>query len=66
MPGSLSAMLIEPLHVPAAAGLKLMLIKQEALGRRLEPQVLVWEKLLLTAMLEIVSVALPVFVSVTP
>jgi hypothetical protein len=57
-------MVTDPVLVPAAVGLKVTLRVQLALAARLEPQVLVWEKSPLAAMLEIVSAALPLFVSV--
>jgi hypothetical protein len=62
---ALSVMVRAPVLVPVAVGLKVTLSVQEALGARLEPQVLVWEKSPLTVMLVIVRVALPVLLSVT-
>ena len=62
---ALSAMVTVPVLVPEAVGLKVTLIVQEAPGPTLEPQVWVWEKSPLTAMLVIVRVAFPVLVSVT-
>jgi hypothetical protein len=62
---ALSVRVIEPLREPVAVGVKVTLIVQEALGARLEPQVLVCEKSPLTAMLVIVRVALPMLLSVT-
>jgi hypothetical protein len=62
---ALSVMVTEPLREPVAVGVKVTLIEQEALGARLEPQVLVWEKSPLTVMLVMLRVALPVFLSVT-
>jgi ABC-type sulfate transport system permease component len=53
-----------PLLEPAAVGVKMRLMVQEALGARLEPQVLVWEKSPLAVMLAIVRAALPVLVRV--
>jgi hypothetical protein len=58
-------MVIDPLRELVAVGVKVTLIVQEALGARLEPQVLVWEKSPLTVMLVIVRVALPVLLRVT-
>ena len=54
-----------PVLVPVAVGLKVTLRVQLALAARLEPQVLVWEKSPLGLMLLMLSVAFPVFVSVT-
>jgi hypothetical protein len=48
-----------------AVGLKVTPMVQVALAATLEPQVLVWEKSPLVAMLLILSVPLPVFLSVT-
>ena len=62
---ALSVMVMEPLREPMAVGVKVTVMVQEALGARLEPQVLVWEKSPLTAMLVMVRLAVPVFVSVT-
>ena len=63
--GPLSEILILPVWVPPAIGLKVTLIVQLAPALTLLPQVLVWEKSPLAVMLEIVSGALPVLVSVT-
>ena len=60
----MSVMVTEPLREPVAVGVKVTLMVQEALVARLEPQVLVWEKSPLVAMLVMVRVALPVFVRV--
>jgi hypothetical protein len=57
-------MVTAPVLVPAAVGLKVTLRMQLALGARLGPQVLVWEKSPLAVMLAIVRVALPVLVRV--
>ena len=54
-----------PVVVPATVGLKVTSMLQEAPTATLEPHVLVWEKGPLTAMLEMVSVEVPVFSSVT-
>jgi len=56
---ALSVTVIEPVRKPVAVGVKVTLIVHDELAARLEPQVLVWEKSPLTAMLEIVSAALP-------
>ncbi len=58
----MSVMVIEPLRVPAAVGVKVTLMVQEAPAATLEPQVLVWEKSPLAAMLEIVRATWPLFV----
>jgi len=55
----------EPVRDPVAVGVKVTLIVHEELAARLVPQVLVSEKLPLTVMLEIVSVAPPGLLSVT-
>jgi hypothetical protein len=57
-------MVTAPVLVPAAVGLKVKLRMQLALGARLEPQVLVWEKSPLAVMLAIVRVALPALLRV--
>jgi hypothetical protein len=62
---ALSVMVKEPLREPLAVGVKATLRVQLALAARLEPQVLVWEKSPLTVMLVMLSVALPVLLSVT-
>jgi hypothetical protein len=62
---ALSVMVTAPVLVPAAVGLKVTLMVQLALVVTLEPQVLVWEKSPLAAMLVMLRVALPVFLSVT-
>jgi hypothetical protein len=64
LPTALSVMVTAPVLVPPAVGLKVTLSVQEVLAARLEPQVLVWEKSPLVAMLEIVSVVLPLFARV--
>lgn len=56
---ALSVTVIAPVLATAAVGVNVTLIVQEALGARLEPQLLVWEKVPLAAMLEIARVALP-------
>jgi hypothetical protein len=58
-------MVKEPLREPLAVGVKVTLRVQLALAARLEPQVLVWEKSPLTAMLVMLRVALPVLLRVT-
>jgi len=55
----LSVTVIEPVRKPVAVGVNVTLIVHDELAARLEPQVLVSEKSPLTAMLEIVSAALP-------
>jgi hypothetical protein len=62
---ALSVMVKEPLREPLAVGVKVTLRVQLALAARLEPQVLVWEKSPLTAMLVMLRVALPVLLRVT-
>lgn len=62
---ALSVTVIVPVEVPVAMGLKVTSMLHEAPAARLEPQVLVWEKGPLTVMLEMVSVEVPVFWSVT-
>jgi hypothetical protein len=61
---ALSEMLTLPVLVPAAVGLKVTEIVQLAPVLTVVPQVLVWEKSPLAVMLEMVSEALPVLVSV--
>jgi hypothetical protein len=61
---ALSVIVIEPLRKPVALGVKVTLRVQLAPAAKLEPQVLVWAKSPLTAMLVIVRVALPVFLRV--
>jgi hypothetical protein len=63
--GPLSATFILPVREPPALGLKVTLIVQFAPALTLLPQVLVWEKSPLAAMLETASEAVPVFVRVT-
>ncbi len=62
---ALSVMVTAPVRVPTAVGLKVTLKVQLPPTTTLEPQVLVWEKSPLTVMLVMLSVALPVFLSVT-
>jgi hypothetical protein len=61
---ALSVSVIEPLREPVAVGVNVTLIVQEALAATLEPQVLVWEKSPLAAMLVMLRVALPVLLRV--
>jgi hypothetical protein len=61
----LSVMVSVPLSGPVAVGEKVTLIVQEPLAATLPPQVLVWPKLALVAMLVMVSTALPVLLRVT-
>ena len=63
---ALSVMVTVPVRVPLAVGLKVTLRVQLEPAARLEPQVWVWEKSPLAAMLVMMRVALPVFLSVTP
>lgn len=56
---ALSVTVIVPLREPMAVGVNVTLIVHDELAARLEPQVLVWEKSPLMAMLEIVSAVLP-------
>jgi hypothetical protein len=58
-------MVTAPVLVPATVGLKVTLIVQLPPATTLEPQVLVCEKSPLTLMLLMLSVAFPLFVSVT-
>jgi len=58
-------MLRVPVIVPADPDLKVTEIAQLAPALRVVPQVLVWENSPVAVMLEIVSEALPVLVSVT-
>ena len=60
----MSAIVTVPVLVPLALGLNVTLTLHEAPAATLEPQVLVWEKSPLIAMLVMVSVALPEFVRV--
>ena len=62
---ALSVRVRVPLLVPPAVGLKVTLSVQLELTARLEPQVCVWEKSPLTAVLVKVRVAFPVFLRVT-
>ena len=62
---ALSVTVRVPLLVPAAVGLKVTLMVQEAPAATVEPQVLVWEKSPLVLIPETVSVALPMLVRVT-
>ena len=64
LPFGLSEMLRVPVFIPAAVGLKVTKIVQSAPAFKLVAQVLVWVKSPLVVMVEIVSGALPVFVSV--
>jgi hypothetical protein len=61
----LSVMVSVPVSGPVAVGEKVTLIVQEPLAATLPPQVLVWPKLALVAMLVMVSTALPVLLRVT-
>ena len=57
---ALSVTVTVPVFCPLSAGLKLTLMLQEAPAATLEPQVLVWEKSPLIAMLVILRAAVPV------
>jgi hypothetical protein len=61
---ALSVMVMAPVLVPAAVGLKVTLRVQLAPAATFGPQVLVWEKSPLTVILVMRRVALPVFLSV--
>jgi hypothetical protein len=61
----LSVMVNVPLSEPVAVGVKVTLMVQEPPAGTLLPQLLVWPKFALTAMLATVSVAVPVLLSVT-
>ena len=61
----MSVTVTEPVREPVAVGVKVTLIAHDELAARLEPQVLVSEKLPLTVMLEIVRAAPPGLLSVT-
>ncbi len=65
LPEALSEILIVPVRLPPAVGLKVTEIEQLAPALTVVPQVLVWEKSPLAVMPEMVSEALPVLVSVT-
>jgi len=60
----LSVIVTVPVLDPLALGLKVTLTLHEAPAPTLEPQVLVWEKSPLIAMLVMVSVEVPLFVRV--
>jgi hypothetical protein len=64
LPEALSLMVTVPVRVPIVVGVKLTVIAQLALTASDVPQVLVWAKSPLATMLVIVSVAVPVLVSV--
>lgn len=61
----LSVMVSVPLNAPVEVGEKVTSIEQEPSPATLPPQLLVWLKLSLMAMLVMVSVASPVLLSVT-
>lgn len=61
----LSVMVSAPVRVPLAVGVKVTLIMQLAPAARLPPQLLVWAKSPLVAMLEMVSGPVPVLERVT-
>jgi len=60
----LSVIVTAPVLDPLALGVKITLTLHEAPGDMLEPQVLVWEKSPLLAMLVMVSVEVPVLLRV--
>jgi hypothetical protein len=57
---ALSVTVTVPVLCPLPVGLKVTLMVQEAPAATLEPQVLVWEKSPVTAMLVILRAAVPV------
>ena len=61
----MSVSVTEPVRLPAAVGVNITLIVHVAPAARLEPQVFVWAKSPVTAMLVKVSAAVLPFVSVT-
>jgi hypothetical protein len=61
----LSVMVSMPVSVPVAVGEKVTLIVQEPLAATLPPQLLVWPKFELAAMLAIASAAPPMLLRVT-
>ena len=65
LPVALSVTVIAPVRAPAAVGVKITEMLQVAAAATDAPQVLVWLKSPLAAMLVIESVAVPVLVSVT-
>ena len=69
LPAALSVMARAAARLPAADGVKVTLIVQEAPAETLDPQLLVWEKSLAlapkTATLVILNAALPELVRVT-
>jgi hypothetical protein len=65
LPGALSVIETEPVRVPFVKGLNLTLMVQFAPGATLVPQVFVWLKLLVAAMLVTVKVPVPELVRVT-
>ena len=65
LPAALSVTVMAPVRDPPAVGLKITEIVQVADAATDAPQVLVWLKSPLAAMLVIASVAVPVLVSVT-
>jgi hypothetical protein len=54
-----------PVALPAALGVKVTLIVQEPVGASVEPQLFVWAKPALAEIPAIVSVAVPLLVSMT-
>lgn len=64
LPEASSVMVSVPVSAPPSVGVKLTLIVQEALAATLLPQLLVWAKSPLMAMLVMVSAAVPVLLSV--
>src|SRR5439155_5880093 len=64
LPEALSVMVSVPVRDPMAEGINVTLIEQLAPAATLVPQPFVWAKSPLTAMLEMLSAMLPVFVRV--
>jgi hypothetical protein len=65
LPLALSVMLSVPVREPVAVGVKVTLIVQVALAATLVPQLLVWAKSPLAAMLEMLNAPVPLLVSVS-
>jgi len=62
---ALSVRVTEPYRLPGAVGVKVTVIVHEIPGATLAPQVLVWAKFPLAAMVVMFKAALPVFVRIT-
>ena len=65
LPAALSVIVIEPVLLPAAVGVKVTLKAQFAPAAKLDPQVLSCAKSPLTTILEMLNAAVPVLVNVT-